>query len=97
MICSARLLRAAIVATIRVKISEANNAANILSVVRSAYQGRFHGSSATGVIDSRESGSATPTAPRTIRTAAPASKTKAIRSARLGGVTRRMREKGRTA
>ena len=63
MTSSAFRLFAASVATTNVNTSEAKIAANIRSVVRSAYSGRFAGSSVTGATSSLASGAPISCAP----------------------------------
>ena len=86
---SAFLLLAARVATTKVNSSEQARAANIRSVVSTAYLGRFAGSRLIGATFRPASGWPMVRAAWVTSTAAPAISSKAIRSARLGANLRR--------
>ena len=77
---SALRLLAASVATTKVNSSEMMMAANMRSVVRSAYSGRLAGSSVTGSLARRTAGAAISCAPCAISTKPPAIRTKIARS-----------------
>jgi hypothetical protein len=73
---SALRLLAASVATMNVKASDAKMAANIRSVVRSAYSGRLAGSSVTGATSRLANGAPISCAPCASKTRPPAIKMK---------------------
>jgi hypothetical protein len=88
---SARRLLAASVPYVTVKISDATIAASIRKVVRSAYSGRFAGSSETTGSFSAESGARVSWAPLAASSRSPKTNGKAMMSQQFGTRPRAVR------